>query len=600
MPVTGTPVPAALYAQAFAEFRRGQAERALAVLGRLLQRTPAHADGWNLAGVIHGTRQEHARAVECYRRAIAAGAGVGTWVNLGLAEQRRQAHAEAEAAFREALRRDRTLVIAWQKLAGLFEETGRDNQALECHRQALRFEPGNLRSLVDALMLRRYLADWDPAVGPRPGDVVAAWESATHSDASPLLLLALPEAGPRLQKRAAATFAASQWGPLLAQPPLAAPPAPLSGRRLRIGYLSSDFRAHAVSFLVLDAIAAHDRDTCEVVLYAHGAPVADGWRARAKAAADRFVDLEADDRSAAQRIADDRLDVLVDLNGYTAHGRMAVVARRPAPVVASWLGYIGTLGDPRLADYVIGDAVATPEAMAEDFGEALALLPHCFQANPGARRMPAASRDQAGLPRDAVVFCSFNQAYKLHPALWDDWCEVLARVPGSVLWLAPPRDAAAQANLRREAGARGVDPERIVFAAALPRDAHLSRLALADIALDTWPYNSGTTASDALRMGVPLLTFPGDTFAGRMATSLLAALGLNECIASGRRGLVESAVRLGNDGAARAFLRTRLAGLLPTARLFDPRAMARDLERLYRAMHANALARSHGTIRLTD
>ena len=203
--------------------------------------------------------------------------------------------------------------------------------------------------------------------------------------------------------RAAATFAASQWGPLLAQPPLAAPPAPLSGRRLRIGYLSSDFRAHAVSFLVLDAIAAHDRDTCEVVLYAHGAPVADGWRARAKAAADRFVDLEADDRSAAQRIADDRLDVLVDLNGYTAHGRMAVVARRPAPVVASWLGYIGTLGDPRLADYVIGDAVATPEAMAEDFGEALALLPHCFQANPGARRMPVASRDRPSRGNQVVA-----------------------------------------------------------------------------------------------------------------------------------------------------------------------------------------------------
>ncbi|GAB3512151.1 hypothetical protein GCM10027400_18500 [Pseudoxanthomonas daejeonensis] len=597
--MVSTTIPASeLYARAFAAFRQGQSQQALGMLQLLLRQVPRHADGWNLAGVIHSARQEVAQAAACYRRAVALGAGAGTWVNLGLAEQRRLSHDEAEAAYRKALRMDGTLVIAWQKLGGLLEETGRREEALAAYRSALALEPGNLRSVGDALLLRRYMADWDPASGPHPQDLLAACAHAERSDFAPLLLLALPEADAHVQRSAAARFAATQWGSLSTQPALSAPPAPLPGRRLRVGYLSSDFRAHAVSFLALDAIAAHDRERCEVVLYAHGPPTDDAWRERARSAADRFVEIEADDRSAAQRIAADRLDVLVDLNGYTSQSRMGIVALRPAPVIASWLGYIGTLGDARLADYVIGDAVATPEAMADGFSEALALLPHCFQPNAAHHPVPAMRRDMAGLPEDAVVFCSFNQAYKLHPSLWDDWCAILARVPGSLLWLAPPRDDIARDNLRREAAARGIAPERIVFAPQVPREQHLARLALADVALDTWPYNSGTTASDALRMGVPLLTFPGTTFAGRMATSLLTALGLPGCIAADRNSLVELAVRLGNDAAARGDLRARLATLLPAARLFDPDAMAVDLEQLYRAMHANALAGRHATIRL--
>ena len=595
----GAPPPDGLYARAVAAYRQGDAQHALAWLQQLLRQVPAHADGWNLAGVIHSTRQEPARAAECYRRAVAAGAGAGTWANLGLAEQRRGALDAAEAAYRTALRLDPALAMAWQKLGGLLELVERRDEALACYRRALDLEPGDVRCLGDALLLRRYLADWDAQAGPQPAQLLQACATATRSDFAPLLLLALPEADASAQGGGAAAFAASQWGTLLAQPPLAAPPAPLEGRRLRIGYLSSDFRAHAVSFLALDAIAAHDRSRCEVILYAHGEPTTDAWRLKARAAAERFVELEGDDGAAAQRIAADRLDLLVDLNGYTAQSRMGIVARRPAPVVASWLGYIGTLGDPRLADYVIGDHVATPAASGSGFSEALARLPHCFQPNGAAVQVPATDRAREGLPGDAVVFCSFNQAYKLHPALWDDWCAILGRVPGSLLWLAQPRDATTQANLRREAEARGVPAGRIVFAPQLPREQHLARLALADIALDTWPYNSGTTASDALRMGVPLLTFPGATFAGRMATSLLSALGLRECVVPDRAALVDEAVRLGSDAQARARLRARLGTLLAGARLFDPRAMAADLERLYLAMHGNAVAGRHRPIDLT-
>ena len=590
--------PLQLYARAVAAYRQGNSRAALVVLQQLLRQHPGHADAWNLAGVIHGTRQEPALAADCYRRAIAAGAGAGAWMNLGLAEQRRQAYDAAETAYRTALRLDPAMTAAWRQLGTLLEEQARRGEALACYRRALGLDPDDLRCLGDALMLRRYLADWDPAAVPQPEALLAASAGATRSDLAPLLLLALPQADARAQQVAARTFAATQWHALLSATPLSAPPMPADGRRLRIGYLSSDFREHAVSFLALDAIAAHDRDRCEVVLYAHGPPAEDAWRGRARAAADRFLELQGDDVLAAQAIAGDRLDVLVDLNGYTAHSRMGIVARRPAPVIASWLGYIGTLGDRRLVDYVIGDAVAIPASLSQFFSEAVARLPLCFQPNGGPEPVPATTREREGLPPGAMVFCSFNQAYKLHPALWDDWCSILAGVPGSVLWLAPPRDDIARGNLRREAQARGVSPDRILFAPQVPRPQHLSRLALADLALDTWPYNSGTTASDALRMGVPLLTFPGTTFAGRMATSLLTALDLQECIATDRKALVREAIRLGNDAAARAALRERLHGKLPGARLFDPAAMAADLERLFRAMHANALTGRHEDIDL--
>jgi predicted O-linked N-acetylglucosamine transferase (SPINDLY family) len=318
------------------------------------------------------------------------------------------------------------------------------------------------------------------------------------------------------------------------------------------------------------------------------------------AAVDEFVDIDAlDDRAAAQRIHDDGIDVLVDLTGYTGSGRLGINALRPAPVIATWIGYIGTLGEARLADYVIGDAVATPLATAAHFSEALALLPHGFQPNLAlAPLAPAPTRAQAGLPGAGVVFCSFNQTYKLNPRVWDDWCSILRGVTGSVLWLPAPRDPAAEQNLRAQALARGVAPERLVFAPLLPLAAHQARLALADLALDTYPYNSGTTASDALRAGVPLLTFAGETFVGRMAASLLHHAGLAECVAADRAGFLELAVALGNDDEGRAALRERVGAAVAASRLFRPDLMAADLERLFAAMHANARAGRHAHIAL--
>jgi len=587
-------------AQAQALFRRGRLPEALQLLDTLVRREPGNADAWNLAGIVCHVRREHAAAVRYFERALALGAAAGVLVNLGFAYQALGQADQARQAYVEATRRDPSLALAWQKLGGLQEGQGQRRDALESYRRAVALDPSDLRSLGDGLYLRRHLGDWKPEAALSAERLLQTFAAAPRSDFSPGLLLSLHEASPAQQRAAAHKFAQSQWGPVLAAPPLAAQVREPGGR-MRIGYLSADFCEHAVSYLVSEVLAAHDRRAVQVFVYAYRAAApGDPWRRKAIDAADVFVDLDSmDDAEAAARIHVDGVDVLVDLTGYTGSGRLGISARRPAPVIAQWIGYIGTLGEPRLADYVISDAVATPPAVAAHFSESLALLPRIFQPNGCLQPLaPPPARTGEGLPERGVVFCSFNQTYKFNPPLWDDWCEILRAVPGSVLWLAQPRDVLASENLQREAEQRGVARDRIVWAGQRSRADHLARLALADIALDTTPYNSGTTASDALRAGVPLLAFLGESFVSRMAGSLLRAAGLDECVAAGRRELVAMAISLGNDEPARAQLRRRVQSAVPASGLYDPVAFARDLERLYAAMLAQRRAGRRGTLAL--
>lgn len=589
------------YAQAFAAFRQGQHDEAMRLLEALVGVFPRHADAWNLAGVINNMRRDFASAARCFERAAALGAGAGALVNLGFSQLKLGRPKEAERAYEEALRFDPRLAIAWQKFGELQQADGRGDVALASYRRALALAADDLKSHGNAVMLRRDMADWDETTGPTPRSLLAALAAADRTDFGPLLLLALPEADAAMQRHVGRLFARTQWRPALAASQLAAAARPLDGRRLRVGYLSSDLRDHPVAYLLSDVLLAHDRARVEVFAYSHGrAAPNDAWREALAAGVEHFVDItDMDDRAAAVRIARDGIDVLVDLNGYTQDTRLGVVAYRPAPVVASWLGYMGTLGEPRLADYVIADCLAAPPSSFDEFSEVPAWMPQCFQPNaPLAALPPAPTRAEEGLPDDAVVFCSFNQIFKLNPLLWDDWCAVLRAVPGSVLWLAPPRQAVAMENLRREASRRGVEPERLVFAVRRPRDQHVARIVLADLALDTYPYNSGTTGSDVLRAGVPLLAFTGTTFVGRMAASLLHAAGIPECVAADREDLVALAIALGRDSPRRARLRAQLLAHRDDAGLFKPRAFARDLESLLAAMHEQAASGCREPIRL--
>lgn len=580
-------------------------DEAEAAYRRAVALDPRQAKAWNnlgnlLARSFQASRRDE--ALHCYRQALAAKPDyANAHTNLGHELENRKDLAGAEKCYREALRLQPRFLPAIGNLAALLKRLKQPAEALKYYRQAILLDPRDPAFIGNALGLCREVADWRTDGRATVASLVAALERDGASDLAPLYLLAWPECGAELQRSAARRFATKRWAWALAQPPLVDAATAREGP-LRIGYLSADFRNHPVAHLVTEVIAAQDRTQSEVFLYAYGPPADDPQRRALQRAADHFTDIGAmDDLDAARRIRDDGIDVLVDLTGYTTHARLAITALRPAPVIASWLGYIGSLGEPRLADYVIGDAIATPPALAHQFSETLALMPECYQPNAALYPLPPpTSRADEGLPEDALVFCSFNQIFKLTPQLWDDWCHILQAVPGSVLWLAPPGSETTAQNLREETARRGVAPERLVFAQRRPLAAHQARIALADIALDTFPYNSGTTASDVLRAGVPLVTRAGETFVSRMAASLLNTIGLPELVTADSPAYRRLAIALAKDAPRRHALRATLAERVPSSALFQPERFARQLDALFRAMHTQALEGRREIIQLAS
>jgi len=365
-------------------------------------------------------------------------------------------------------------------------------------------------------------------------------------------------------------------------------PADRLGGRPRLGLLSYDFHEHPVAQLLVDTFEKLDRGRFELVLYSSGPDDGSALRQRLIHAACQFIDIRGmSDAQAAQRIRDDGIDVLVDLQGHTRGHRLGVFARRPAPLQVSFLGFPGTTGAPYI-DYLIGDPLVTPLELAPQYTEKLAQMPLTFQPNGRWRplpqaRVPGVSRTAAGLPEDAFVMCAFNHTYKILPEAFDTWCAVLREVPHAVLWL-KETNGQLHDNVRREARARGVEADRIVFAKAVNYADHFSRLALADLFVDTWPYNAHTTAADALWAGVPVVTVYGNAFASRVAASVLNAAGLGELAFATVHDYRCAITALALEPALLAGYRQHLESQRMSLPLFDSTAYTRDFESLLARM----------------
>jgi predicted O-linked N-acetylglucosamine transferase (SPINDLY family) len=328
----------------------------------------------------------------------------------------------------------------------------------------------------------------------------------------------------------------------------------------------------------------HDRSRFEVTLYSHGPSDGSAMRARIEAASERFADVQLlSDLEIAQRVRDDEIDVLVDLKGHTANNRLAVFAYRAAPVQASYLGFPGTSGAAWI-DYIIGDPIVTPLEHAPHYSEQIAQLPGCYQPNDRQRALPTPPpRAACGLPDDALVLCGFNQPYKISSEVFDVWCDLLRALPHAVLWLLRWNGQAPE-RLRAEAQRRGVAASRLVWAPRVKPVDHMARLQLADVLIDTWPCNAHTTASDALWAGVPVVTLTGQTFASRVASSVLHAVALAELACPDRATYCERVLEIARDSPRREALRDHLAQARQRAPLFDSERRVRDLEALYARM----------------
>jgi protein O-GlcNAc transferase len=568
----------AFYNRATVLQQQAKLEEALAAYGQAIELRQDYADAINNAGIVLVELGRAIDAIDLYRRHLERmPAHADACNNMGTALLAEARAGEALMAFEQALAHKSDFPEASYNLASARRELGDLAGAIAAYRNALRLRPDYADAFSQLLYHRAQACEWDDFEADQERLVGMVRRGVR---VPPFYLFSTPaSASDQL-------LCAKQWiGPIRPPPEAVFDHKPFAeNRRIRLGYLSGDFHQHATARLMAELFERHDRDRFEVSAYSYGPDDNSPMRARLVSAFDRFVDIRAmSHREAARSIHADKIDILIDLKGYTHHARPAISAYRPAPVQVSYLGYPATMGADFI-DYILVDPFVVPASQQPFFSERLVHLPGSYQVNDRRREMAAPpSRQDCGLPAEGLVFCSFNNSYKITPVFFDVWMRLLRSVPGSVLWLLEPNDL-VKANLRSEAGKRGVDPGRLIFAPLVASAEHLGRHRHADLFLDTLPCNAHTTASDALWAGLPVLTCSGDTFAGRVAGSLLAAAGMLELVTASLEQYEQTALALARSPQRLAELRQQLEQDRNASALFDLPKLTGNIEAAYARM----------------
>ena len=572
---------------AFVSAQLGRYAQAVASYRRTLELDPKSRQALNDLANLMWREEQGTEALALHRRVLelypdfAAG-----HCDLGNALLRRFKLDDAVECYRKALTADPKFALAHYNLGVTYGLLRKKDAAIQSFEAALRLQPDNGPAAMNLLSEMQQVCDWSRCdelyeivrrtVLERPDEAI-----------NPFLFLATPST-PEEQLQCAQNFARQRMRAVAGD---RVNFGFRSGNRskLRIGYLSQDFHEHATAYLMAELFELHDRNRFEVFGYSYGPDDGSPMRTRLRAAFDKFVDIQQTPHAqAAGRIHGDQVDILVDLKGYTAFNCAEIVALRPAPIQVNYLGYPGTMSG-EFMDYIVVDRFIAPPEYAHHYGEKIVRLPGSYQVNDRRRTIaPTPSRQQLGLPDGAFVFCCFNQAYKITPAVFAVWLRLLQGVPGSVLWLLEISPLATQ-NLRRKMAQHGVAPERLIGAPRIALDQHLARVRAADLSIDTLPYNAHTTTSDALWAGVPVVTCAGNTFAARVAGSLLTAAGMPELITHSLQEYEALALRLARHPAELAAVRDKLARNRETTALFDTPAFARNLEAAYLQMWDNHL-----------
>lgn len=563
----------------------GRHPEAFAAFDRALAIVPDFAEAWLGRGNALVDIKRFGPAFQAYDKALAIDpAQAGAWLGRGWAFAELRRHDEAFDAYAKALAIKPDLTGAWLGRGNLFTDLKKHDEAFSAYDQAFALRPELEGVEGFRLSSKMKSCRWEDTDTEISSLVAAARDGKAHS--APFSLLSLTDS-PEDHLLCARAWVRAKHP---ARPPL------WQGEiythdRIRIGYVSSDLHSHATAHLMADMFELHDRRKFEVTAYSIGVDDGSAIRERLIRAFDKFIDCQnLSDAEISDRILKSEIDILVDLKGFTQGARTDIFAVRSAPVQVNYLGYPGTMGAPFI-DYVIGDRTLFAESDAADFTEKLVRLPQCYQPNDRHRQISERtfSREECGLPREGIVFCCFNNSYKILPEMFDSWMRILGRTAGSVLWLLEDSPTVAR-NLKQEAQRCGVDPDRLVFAGRIDLPDHLARHRLADLFLDTLPYNAHTTASDALWAGLPVLTQAGRAFAGRVAASLLRAVGLPELITYSRDAYEALAIELACDREKLGGLKERLQANRLTAPLFDTALFTRHLEAAYEAMYRRCQA----------
>lgn len=524
-----------------------------------------------------------AQAEACFEEATQHQPGNAVyWYNLGNAQRELGKSQAALASFKKSLALNPNDADAHNNLGNVLRELGQLDKAIASYQTALQVNPDLHHALAHLVHQKQHVCDW-AGLGAKIQQLRNLVKNVPNAQISPFAFLAMPSTTATEQKSCASNWANQLYkGIARGRMDIGLQAGSKTNRKLNIGYLSADFRLHPLAFLITELIESHDRNQFEITAYSYGKDDKTPTRKRLEQAFDRFMDISSlSDIEAATRIHADRIDILVDLTGYTQSSRTGIVALKPAPISINWLGYPGTMGELEgrpLFDYILADKVTAPNPA--DFSEQLLYLP-CYQPNDSKRPVgKLTTKTGHNLPENAFVFCCFNQTFKITAEVFVVWMRLLQQIPNSVLWLLECNPW-AKANLHREAERAGIDKSRLVFAPRVAIAEHLARHVHADLFLDTLPYNAHTTASDALFMRLPLLTCAGETFASRVAASLLQRVNLPELVTNSLQEYEQKALDFAQHPEKLAQLKQKLCSELEKSALFNPAQFARELEQRY-------------------
>ena len=556
-------------------------EEALDSYQQALKIRPDFAEAYDYRGNALQALKRFEEALDSYERALKIRPDYAeAYYNRGNALQQLKHFEEALKSYAQALEIKPDFAEAYNNRGSLLQRLKRFEEALDNYARALQSNPDGGWFFGMWLLMKQSLCDWSNSAALIP-DLISKIKQAKKVTTPFAVLSVIDDLA--LQRQVAETWISEMYPLSHALPPLGAR---CRRERIRIGYYSADFQAHATTHLMAGLFESQDRRRFELLAFSYGPDEHDDMRKRIGGAFDQFLDLRTkSDIEIARMSRDLGIDIAVDLKGFTQDARIGIFSYRAAPVQVSYLGYPGTIGAPYI-DYLIADQTLIPPESRLHYAEKIVYLPHSYQVND--RKRPIAdkvfTRAELGLPPTGFVFCCFNNNYKITPDVFDGWMRILRQVKGSVLWLLEDNSTAAN-NLRREAQAREVDAERLIFAQRMPMPEHLARHRAADLFIDTLPCNAHTSASDALWAGVPVLTRIGRTFAARVAASLLNAAGLPELIATTQEQYEAKAVELADDPGQLMELRERLRRNRLTMALFDTEQFAVHLESGYEQMY---------------
>ncbi len=539
---------------------------------------PDYAEAFSNRGNILKTLKRLDAALHSYEQAIALKPDhLEAWFNRGMALKELRQLDAAVSSFNQVIALKADYTEAYVNRGHVQRELKQLEAAITSYDQALALKPDYPFLYGLKLYTKMHICDWTDSA-----DQFARLEQKIQHKASPPFPVVAMKDSPSLQRKAAELWIKEVHPASTALPPISKH---TRAQRIRLGYFSADFRSHAVSTLIAGLFENHDRTKFELTAFSFGPDTQDEMRKRIEVAFDQFLDVRnKSDQEIAELARNCQLDIAIDLGGFTQESRTGIFAFQAAPIQVNYLGYPGTMGAPYI-DYLIADSTLIPEASRKYYAEKIIYLPDSYQVNDAKRATvhKIFTREALGLPDSGFVFCCFNNNFKIMPQTFDSWMRILRQVDGSVLWLFED-NVTALANLRNQAEKRGVKAQRLIFAKRLSQSEHLARHCNADLFLDTLPYNAHTTASDALWAGLPVLTCIGESFASRVAASLLNAINLPELITSNQQEFETLAIALATNPARLEQLRQKLENNRLVTPLFDTRSFTRHLEDAYLQM----------------